>query len=221
MQTQTKKDKIHYIDNLRVLMTVLVVLHHTVICYGGPGSWYYMDKTTNEGALIAMTVFVATNQAFFMGFFFFLSALFTETSYLKKGQRQFVTDRLKRLGIPVLFYSFVLSPVLNFLIYKFGDKGQATFIQYLSGYDDWLDPGVLWFVLALLLFTLLYVAFTPARKKPKPALRSFPSNTAILFFALGLGIISYLVRIIFPIGWVLHPSAFSLHTFRNTYLCLS
>ena len=56
MQPVAIKDKINYIDNLRVLMTVLVVVHHTIITYGGPEDWYYTDKTTNEPALIAMTL---------------------------------------------------------------------------------------------------------------------------------------------------------------------
>lgn len=213
MQGGINKAKINYIDNLRVLMTILVVLHHTFISYGGPGSWYYTDKTTNEAALVAMTLFVATNQSFFMGFFFFLSALFTETSYVKKGAWQFITDRLKRLGIPILFYSFVLSPVLNYIIYKFGNNGKTTFIQYLGGYDDWLDPGVLWFVVALLVFTLIYAVFKQFYRNLQHSQRSFPSNTAILFFALGLGLTSFLVRIIFPVGWVLHPLGFQLAHF--------
>src|SRR3954453_8679914 len=202
------RTKINYIDNLRVLLTILVILHHTSICYGAPGGWYYTDKTTNEGALIAMTLFVATNQAFFMGFFFFLSALFTERSYIKKGSLTFTKDRLKRLGLPLLFYSFILSPVLNFLVYRFGYNKTATFIQFLSGYDDWVDPGVLWFVAALLLFTLLYVAVQQLSiaKKHTPCL--LPANYIILLFALALGIISYVVRIIFPVGWVLHPLGF-------------
>src|ERR1700761_1318495 len=88
------KPKIAYIDNLKVLMIILVVLHHTFITYGAPGGWYYTQKTTQEAALIPMTLFVAVNQSFFMGFFFFLSALFVPSSYDKKGSARFITDRL-------------------------------------------------------------------------------------------------------------------------------
>src|SRR5436190_23977781 len=104
MQSAIESANIDYIDNLRVLLTVLVILHHTCITYGAPGGWYFYDKTSNETVLIAMTWFVATNQSFFMGFFFFLAALFTESSYIRKGAVQFLLDRLKRLGLPLLFY---------------------------------------------------------------------------------------------------------------------
>lgn len=219
MQSLPNKNKITYIDNLRILLTGLVVMHHTVICYGGPGGWYFTDATTNPSALIVMTLFVATNQAFFMGFFFFLSAYFMEASYAKKGAAAFTKDRLKRLGIPLLFYSFVLSPVMNFLVYKYGLKLPATFIQYLQGYNDWLDPGVLWFVAALLLFTLVYVLFKLWGKRTAGDIKRFPSHQTIFVFALGLGLISYLVRIVFPTGWVLHPLGFQLAHFTQ-YICL-
>jgi len=215
MQIKEAKTKIYYIDNLRVLLTVLVVFHHVFVMYGAPGSWYYKEPTTKIGALAPMTMFVATNQAFFMGFFFFLSALFTESSYIKKGAAKFTADRLKRLGIPLLFYSFIFSPILNFLVYHFGHGGQATFMQYLGGYDDWVDPGVMWFVLALLVFTIMFIIVQQFGSNSHRRQYKFPSNTAILLFALALGVISYLVRIVFPVGRTLKPLGFQLGHFTQ------
>jgi hypothetical protein len=36
--------KIFYIDNLKVGLINLVVLHHALITYGAPGEWYYAQK---------------------------------------------------------------------------------------------------------------------------------------------------------------------------------
>ncbi|MBS1522468.1 MAG: acyltransferase [Bacteroidetes bacterium] len=206
--------RIDYVDRLKVLMIVLVILHHTFITYGAPGGWYYAQKTTQQAALIPMTLFVAVNQSFFMGFFFFLSALFVPASYEKKGARRFVTDRLIRLGIPLVFYSFLFGPVMNYLVYYVGYNHHISFMQYLSGYDDWIDFGVLWFVAALLLFNLVYVFW---RVIFKPRLDDDLSSKLpvgkILVFTIGLGIVSFLVRIIFPIGWVLKPVGFQLGHF--------
>ncbi len=207
------KSKVVYIDHLKILLTVLVILHHTFITYGAPGGWYYTQKTTNAGALIPMTMFVAVNQAFFMGFFFFLSALFVPSSYNKKGAARFVTDRLIRLGIPLVFYSFILSPAMNYLVYYFGYDHHITLAQFLGGYDDWIDFGVLWFVVALLLFTLLYVLWRKTFKDQLWAKWPTPSISRIILFATGLGAFSFLVRIIFPIGWVLKPVGFQLGHF--------
>lgn len=202
------KSKIVYIDRLKVILTVLVVLHHSFITYGAPGGWYFVQKTTLTYALTPMILFVSVNQSFFMGFFFFLSAYFTGPSYDKKGPSRFVKDRLIRLGIPLICYSFVLGPFMNYLVYYFGKGHHISFIEFLRGYDDWIDFGVLWFVAALLIFTFIYilvrVTFKNFLLKPIPA----PGTRTIILFAAGVGVVSFLVRIVFPVGWVLQPVGF-------------
>jgi surface polysaccharide O-acyltransferase-like enzyme len=206
------KPKLLYIDRLKVLLTVLVILHHAAITYGAPGGWYYSQKTALTGALLPLTAFVAVNQAFFMGFFFFLSALFIPSSYDKKGPVKFITDRLIRLGIPLVFYSFVLSPFLSFMPYNYtATHAQITYMQYLHGFDSWIGFGVLWFVAALLLFTLLYAFYRGINKAL--IVMPFPTVNRILFFAIGIGLITYFVRIVFPVGWVLEPLGFQLGHF--------
>lgn len=201
------KAKINYIDHLKVVLTVLVILHHTLITYGAPGGWYYMQKTTLILALLPMTMMVAVNQAFFMGFFFFLSALFIPSSYDKKGAAKFISDRLVRLGIPLLFYSFILSPFLNFIIYYWAEGHHITYLQFLGGYDNWISFGVLWFVLALLMFTLFYALYRAVSDKAvKPV--KFPTIAQILLFAAGIGVITLIVRIFFPVGFVITPLGF-------------
>jgi fucose 4-O-acetylase-like acetyltransferase len=94
----SQSNKLFYIDNIKVLLTILVVLHHTFIAYSSSGGWYCKQQTTHIGALVPMTMFVSINQSFFMGFFFLLSAYFTDPSYDRKGAGQFFADRLLRLG---------------------------------------------------------------------------------------------------------------------------
>jgi surface polysaccharide O-acyltransferase-like enzyme len=207
--------KIYYIDHLKVLLTILVILHHSFITYGASGGWYYTQKTTKIGALIPMTMFVAINQAFFMGFFFFLSAYFIGPSFNKKGAARFVGDRLLRLGVPLVFYSFILSPILTYLVYNFGYEHHITFMQYLGGFNDWIDFGVLWFVAALLLFTLIYVLWRIIIKKDGPKNLAAPSAGIIILHAVVVGIISFIVRTAFPVGWVLKPLGFQLGHFSQ------
>jgi surface polysaccharide O-acyltransferase-like enzyme len=205
--------KIFYIDNLKVALITLVVLHHAALTYGAAGAWYYSQKTTNAVANIPMLLMVIINQSFFMGFFFFLSAYFIPGSYNKKGAARFVRDRLLRLGIPLIFYSFILSPVLIYLVYYFGEGHHITFIQFLGGYHDWINFGVLWFVAALLLFTLVYVVWRIVSKNYPSKPFTAPSSRMILWFAAGVGIISFLVRTVFPVGRTLNPVGFQLAHF--------
>ncbi len=160
-------------------------------------------------ALIPMTMVVSLNQSFFMGFFFMLAAYFTQSSYDRKGATRFLSDRLLRLGVPLIFYSLVFSPFLSYLIYYFAKGQHITYLQYLGGYDDWIEFGVLWFVAALMLFTFAYTLWRSITQKAGTRAKiPVPTAGRILLFALTLGIISFLVRVVFPVGWVLKPLGF-------------
>ena len=204
----SQSKKIHYIDTLKVLLTILVVLHHCFITYGAPGGWYYSEKTTQTAAIVPMTIFVSVNQSFFMGFFFFLSAYFIKPSYDRKEAARFLTDRLLRLGLPLVFYSFILSPLLSYLVYYFGEGRHITYLQYLGGFHPWIDFGVLWFVAALLLFTLVYLAARAFAKNWAVKPLAAPSAGVIILFAATVGVVSFLVRTRLPVGWVLKPVGF-------------
>ncbi|WP_292944711.1 acyltransferase family protein [Mucilaginibacter sp. 44-25] len=201
-------EKLYYIDHIRVILTILVILHHACVMYGASGGWYYKEPTAIAGALIPLTVFVSTNQSFFMGFFFLLAAFFSYSSYQRKGAKKFLTDRLLRLGLPLLFYSFIFSPFVSFLIHRFVRGHHVSYLKYLSLYDDWIDFGVLWFVAALLIFTLVYIAYQKLFAKQISSQTAIPGPWAIILVALGTGLISFLVRILFPVGWVLKPLGF-------------
>lgn len=202
-----------YVDNIKVLLTILVVLHHTFIAYSSSDGWYYNEPTSIKGAKLIMTMFVSVNQSFFMGFFFLLAAYFTGASYNRKVPSRFVKDRLIRLGIPLVFYSLILTPFMCYLVYYFGKGGHVGIMEYLSGYDSWIDPGVTWFIAALLLFTLIYVVIRRLFNIGFNGKLAAPGLSRILQFAFGLGIISFVLRIIFPVGFVLKPLGFQLGHF--------
>ncbi|MFG2091960.1 acyltransferase [Streptomyces sp. NPDC048612] len=97
-----ERERLQYVDNLRITLTALVVLHHTAITYSNFPAWYYTEPT-QDGSRQALGAFVTFNQAFFMGFLFMVAGYFTPPSYDRKGARLFYRDRLKRLGIPLLY----------------------------------------------------------------------------------------------------------------------
>src|SRR5689334_16615304 len=127
--------RLWFVDNLRILLIALVVLHHTACIYSGLPAWYYTEPPTSGAVGLGLTVFLMVNQAWFMGAFFLLSGYFTPGSFDRKGSRAFLRDRLIRLGIPLVVFYFVLNPIL----------GHGAF-----------GSGPLWFVLALLVFDASY-----------------------------------------------------------------
>jgi surface polysaccharide O-acyltransferase-like enzyme len=204
--------KIYYLDHVKLLLTVLVILHHAFIAYGGNGGWYYKQPATDLRVVLPLTVLISTNQSFFMGLFFLLSAYFIEPSLKRKGISVYLKDRFKRLGIPLLFCSFLLSPIINYLVYHFGKLKKVTLIQYLSNYNDWVDFGVLWFVLALLLFTLIFVALYKLKLTGNRSISKLHAGN-VLLFAAGLSFVTYLFRMLFPADGALQPVGFHLGHF--------
>lgn len=209
-----KKKRNYYIDNLRILLTSLVVLHHLAISYGAPGLWYYNEVNTGLVSSILLALFVATNQAFFMGMFFMISAYFLEKSWNKKSKQQVIRAKLKRLGIPLVLYVFTISPILIFLTRRF-DQGKIMSITEFFKNENWFTLGPLWFVVALFLFTTVALLLK-INNRDFSILKSdlkIPSNAKTASFAMVIGILSFLVRIWFPVGWVLDPVGFQLAHF--------
>jgi len=202
----TAKPRLLYIDNLRILLTILVILHHLAIGYGGMGDWPYREQgAISTVSTILMTLFLAINQAFFMGFFFMISSYFTPGSYDRKGAWPFLKDRLIRLGIPLLFYMIVIVPLIGYMLARFYGYPVSlgeVYAQYLGDFQGW-TVGPLWFVAALLIFSFFYVLW---RLLPLPAIKfdqsegKAPSNLIIAGFALALGILTFVVRIWIPVG---------------------
>jgi glucans biosynthesis protein C len=208
----------NYIDNIRVLLTMLVVLHHASVTYGAPGGWYYKEDTGGLATQLPLTVFVSVNQSFFMGLFFLLSSYFIPASYERKGAGKFILDRFKRLGIPLIFYSLVLSPVTVYIAIAHQYE-TLSFKDYYLNREQWIETGVLWFTAALLVFTSIFVISQYFSGKKSMAASKSPDNGSVFIFAIVLGIISFLIRIVFPVGWTLSPLGFQLAHFPQ-YIAL-
>ena len=152
------KPRFVFIDNVRIFVISLVVLHHLSITYGAPGGWYYSEGQPGQFASILLTLFVATNQAFFMGLLFFISAYFTPGSYNRKGGRGFLFDRLKRLGIPLFLFFFILSPLTNYFAAIARGNNDVSIVEFVKAYGGF-GFGPLWFVEALIYFALIYFVY--------------------------------------------------------------
>jgi glucan biosynthesis protein C len=195
--------RLFFVDNLRVLLTVMVIVFHLAITYGAPiGDWQYKEGQAGAIESIFYTTFIAVSQAFFMGFFFLISGYFTPGSFDRKGAGTFLRDRLLRLGAPLLFYVIFIDPIIGYVLAlsRGFTKSFLDFIVFRIGNYDGLGSGPLWFLEALLIFAFVYALLrrlgigTGVESK-------FPGNNTIAFFALALGAVSFVVRIWFPLGY--------------------
>ena len=185
-------------------MTAFVVLHHTAITYGAPGGWFYNElKPSGSLTGILLTFFVATNQAYFMGFFFLLAGYFTPPSLERKGYGRFLADRFLRLGVPLLAFVFMLNPLTAALITAYQGKGfLATFAYYWN--HTIIGAGPLWFAQALLIFALAYCAWRAIAGAPLAPVERVttpvPSALWWVVSALAVGLAALAIRQFVPVG---------------------
>jgi len=199
--------RLSYIDNLRWVMIILVLSMHAAVTYSHLGSWYYMEDTPVSMAERGIFgTYQAFLQSFFMGFLFFIAGYFVPRAYDTKGAARFLRDRGFRLGLPLLFFVFLLQPVSIYCISLFhgpdvGSGFSDVYRRYITS-GRWLGgTGPLWFCEALLLFCLGYVLFRIVRrKKSAPAVRALPGNGVIAGFILLAGVATFLVRLWWPNG---------------------
>lgn len=203
------KARLYYLDNLKALLAVLVVLHHSGQPYGPGGSWWVPAEQIDFVSMAVLGIFFSVNAAFFMGLFFFVSAYFLPGSYDRKGLGKFLADRLVKLGVPIAIFASLVIPIMIYLLTTDGGAAFADF--YLHSYLDigssknTLSPGHLWFLVMLLGFSACYMAWRMASREERPRAQSsvFPGNGKILAFIAVLALLSFAVRIVSPINaWV-------------------
>jgi glucan biosynthesis protein C len=191
-----------YIDNLRIALIVLVVLHHVAMAYGAGGLAFYYVELHPSGFSRGLLIFVLTNQAWFMGAFFLIAGYFTPGSLQRKGAGAFLRDRMLRLGIPLVVFMLLLNPLSMLGSFYLPDYlPSLTWDDY--EYTDYVRMGPMWFVAMLLIFSFGYVAWRAllsGRQPVQPRRRAFPGYPSIGLFIVLLAGISFLVRTKIPVG---------------------
>jgi glucan biosynthesis protein C len=216
------KSRLLYLDNLRIYLIILVILHHAAIAYGGAGDWPVRDPAVDDISPIFLLIFNVINQSYFMSAFFLLAGYFTPRSLERKGSKQFLKDRLIRLAIPIVIYTTIIEAINDYMIGNFVQDASVSIwsiIKWRIGHL-YYNPGHLWFLQALLVFAVIYVIYISANRYSGQPIQlcpdTFPPNT-ILFLCIGvLSVLTFVVRLVFPVNvWFLNvqPAHFVHYTF--------
>jgi len=213
-QTVMAAERIVPLDRARTFITLLVVLHHSVINYT-----YFGDA--DRMRWLGFDLIVLFNDSFFMACMFFISGLFVRDSLARRGPANFLANRAWRLGVPFLVSIFVVMPIAYY----------PTFLRYqLPGITDFnfrhfwwhtltIGPwpsGSAWFLWVLLALGAIAAPLWAAAPRMIEALgqliyarRDRPMTTFVAF--LIFSIIVYLpMRLIFGDSSWLEPGHYPL-----------
>jgi len=171
------------LDRARTFITMLVLIHHSVIAYT-----YYGH--TDKQSFLGFDGVVLFNDSFFMAAMFFLSGLFVWPSLQRKGITWFLRDRWWRLGLPFIVCAVLLMPFAYWAIELELHDPNTTFAAFwwrTVTEGPW-NSGPAWFVWVLLaldvLAALVYFALSGwVEAIGKLSLESF-GRPALFFWAL-------------------------------------
>jgi len=156
--------RLHYIDWLRVLAVLLLFPFHTLRVYNAGELWYV--KAAHLSTAVAYLLdFISV---WHMQLLFLLAGASTCLALRKRGDRQYLWERLLRLGVPLVFGVLVLVPPQCY----YGARSNAGYIgsywdyfssgdffrfssQAHSDYLGYFGLGQLWFILVLLVVSAL------------------------------------------------------------------
>lgn len=201
------ESRLYYLDNLKIFLIILVILHHVGQGYGPSGGWWFY-MTPGPEKIEWMGRFFCVNASFFMGLFFMVSGYFFGPSFDRKGFRKYAADKLIRYGIPLVFVYWILMPPIFYFNYELYTENPSllffTFFRQIylgfGGQPDWFSPtltwplrklgfGHLWFVENLLVYALLYGLLRVVLRKTNNELKF---NINIYLFT-----VAYIVLVVF------------------------
>lgn len=160
-EKQEKGTRKHYIDNLRNFTILLLFPVHTFMIWNDFGSRFYIWQGENK---VLSTLIVLVNP-WFMPLLFVLAGMSARYALEKRTCKEFFIQRVRKLFIPFVGGMLFLVPFQAWYARKFFDnytgglwdhwKYFFTHLTDFSGYDGAFTPGHLWFILFLLLISMM------------------------------------------------------------------
>src|SRR6201994_1364252 len=138
------------LDRARTFITMLVLIHHSVIAYT-----YYGH--TDKQSFLGFDCVVLFTDSFFMSAMFFLSGLFVWPSLQRKGIAWFLRDRWWRLGLPFIVCALLVMPLAYWAVELELHNPNTTFAAFWwrTVTDGPWNTGPAWFVWVLLALDVL------------------------------------------------------------------
>jgi len=208
----TKGIRIHWLDNLRTITILLVVLYHTGGVYEAAGLWASFWIVDDPDTISWIGIVGILFDIMVMPIMFFISGYLTPTSMKQGTGWDFVKGKLKRLMIPWVIAVFTLIPLYKVIfLYSRGlpQEHWSTYFHFTNpNSQNWL-----WFLPVLFAFDVLYLLLSKLKVKV--------TNISLKWAVVGIFIIGLVYS--FGIGgllgfrsWTLTP----LIDFENERLLL-
>ena len=197
-----ERTRIVYLDNLKLFLTMIVIVYHCAHGYTGYIDWTYKEGTYSR----TLYNFILINKSFFMGLFFLISGYFISISIRRTSAKTFVWKKIKRLILPVFMLLLIEIPVVFYLVNYFVNNKKNSFINYyINVYfgEGKISYGHGWFIVNLFIFSIIYLIYTKIFKSSLSVKIGRLTISKILIILVLLSVSSYIIRIFYPMDvWI-------------------
>jgi hypothetical protein len=155
--------RLAFLDNLRYLMVVLVVVYHSFGAYATVAPHWVVHDTSSSAADVIRELF----DVFMMPLLFFVAGYFALASLEKKGTWGFLKDKVRRLLVPwalavliflpLVVYDQPINPVRPF--WKYWAWYLSSFeahLRFTQASQGLTTQAIYWFISLLFAFFLLF-----------------------------------------------------------------
>lgn len=181
----TNKNRVYYIDYLKVFLMMLVIMLHSILAYTA-NDWPFHDGDS----YIDVERNIALLRGFFMGMYFLLAGSFLARSVERYNLGQIIVKKFERLGFPVLFILLVLTPIDYYVVARRTNEFAGSFMQYFAEVyvgQGRFNYGHGWFLVVLFFLSVIYAVYYHFFGRRLPREYNLTLN---LWLILGTGIIS-------------------------------
>lgn len=199
------KTRLYYVDWLKVFVILSLIPYHAALTYTGLGD-IYIKKVITDIRVIPYILITMPLDNFFMTLLFFLAGINTYYALQYRKKHEYIKERLRKLLIPLVIGTIFLCPLQAYfkaLYYGF----EGNYFEFIPEFFsikivDYLGYAHLWFILYLLVFSLMcYPLFAKWTKEETRfiKLKDFiSSNNNIYIPILWIIIVETFLRPIFP-----------------------
>ena len=151
----------YYIDNLRWAAILILIPYHVAMAWN---TWSEPNYIFFEGNRVYSS-FIVFFSAFLMPLLFLIAGMSTRFALSRRTPRQYLSERVKRLLIPLFFGTLMFMPVLTYLADCYHQNYDGSFLAHysvfftkytdLTGADGGFSFGQFWFLLYLFVISLV------------------------------------------------------------------
>lgn len=161
-KNQVRGNRIYWMDNLRTIIILFVVLYHVGGVYESAGLWGWFWIVDDPDTIPWVGILGIVFDIFVMPTLFFISGYLTPPSLKSKTSLEFMKGKFKRLMIPWVIAVFTLIPLYKVIfLYSRGlpQENWSTYFHITNpNSQNWL-----WFLPVLFAFDMLYLLFSSAK----------------------------------------------------------